>query len=386
MVEAIRIQRIKKINTDESEHVLYPKFSKNWVSQFLKRHPNLHTVRGRSIEATRIRESFPEVLKKWFEEFKRVIEELGIDIENIYNMDETGFLIETIKTSNIIISKDTRMKLQVTPGRQEWISVVECISIDRVAISPLIIFKGERLSDAWYPDDVDESWKFSCQPKGWTTNFHGLQWFQTCFEPATRERSDDACKPRVLIFNGHESHLSSEFLAHALNNNIHLLMLPPHTSHLLQPLNAEVFGLLKSAMSKCLDRLIQTGIARLEKVEWVEKYIEACPYAFTQSNIDDAWHEAGLFPFSRQKVLRKIIDPPSLERPKTPPTIVQQPTIPFHDVKSSPLDAQILHSANAHLNRMVQECTELPTPACNYIRRVTNFAEEFQAELAITRT
>ena len=93
-----------------------------------------------------------------------------------------------------------------------------------------------------------------------------------------------------------------------------------------------------------------------------------------------------MFPFSPQKVLRKIIDPPSPERPKTPPTVVQQPTILFHDVKSSPPDAQILHSANVHLNRMVQKCTELPTPARNYIRRVTNFAEEFQAELAITRT
>ena len=288
MAEAIRIQRIRKINTDESEHVSYPKLGKNWVSRFLKRHPNLHTVRGRSIEATRIRESSPEVLKKWFEEFKRVIEELGVDIENIYNMDETGFSIGTIKSSNIIINKDACMKLQAAPGHQEWISVVECISMDGVAIPPLIIFKGERLSDAWYPDDVDESWKFSCQPKGWTTNFHGLHWFRTCFEPATRERSDDARKPQVLIFDGHESHLSSEFLAHALNNNIHLLMLPPHTSHLLQPLDVGVFGPLKSAMSKCLDQLIRTGIARLEKVEWVEKYIEARPYAFTQSNIDGA--------------------------------------------------------------------------------------------------
>ena len=32
MAEAIRIQRIRKINTDKSEHISYPKLSKNWVS------------------------------------------------------------------------------------------------------------------------------------------------------------------------------------------------------------------------------------------------------------------------------------------------------------------------------------------------------------------
>ena len=232
---------------------------------------------------------------------------------------------------------------------------------------------------------MDESWKFSCQPKGWSTNFHELEWFHHCFEPATCELSDDACKLRVLIFDGHESHLSSQFLAHALDNNIHLLMLPPHTSHLLQPLDVGVFGPLKSAMSKCLDKLIRTGISRLEKVEWVEKYIEARPYAFTKSNIDGAWRGAGLFPFSPQKVIRKIIDPLSPIRPITPLPSIQQLLNPFDDIHSSLPDASVLHSTNVELNRIAEECKELKTPARNYIRHVTNFAEEFQADLAISR-
>jgi hypothetical protein len=28
----------------------------------------------------------------WFAEFKRIIDEYGIDPENIYNIDETGFI------------------------------------------------------------------------------------------------------------------------------------------------------------------------------------------------------------------------------------------------------------------------------------------------------
>ena len=81
-------------------------------------------------------------------------------------------------------------------------------------------------------------------------------------------------------------------------------MLSTHTSHLLQPLDIGVFGLLKAAMSKCLDQLIRTGISRLQKVEWVEKYMEARPLAFTKSNIEGAWRGAGLFPYSPQKVMQ----------------------------------------------------------------------------------
>ena len=123
-------------------------------------------------------------------------------------------------------------------------------------ILPIIIFKGNRLRNSWWPNNVDAMWKFSCQPLGWTTNFRGVKWFRHCFEPATREKATDGRLPHVLIFDGHDSHVSSFFLYHSLENNIHLLILPVHTSHLLQPLDVGLFGPLKSAMSVCLDALI----------------------------------------------------------------------------------------------------------------------------------
>jgi hypothetical protein len=386
MAEAIRKQRVSKINANNIELVSYPELGKLWTTRFLKRHPYLRTVRGRSIEASRVRESSPQILNGWFTGYKEVFDELQPEPENIYNMDETGFFIGTMRSSNIIIDKNTRLRLQASPGRQEWISVVECISMDGRAIPPLIIFKGTTLCDSWWPDDVDENWKFSCQPNGWSSNFHGLEWFIRCFEPATREQADGGRKPRILIFNGHDSHLTSPFLLHSLQHNIHLLMLPAHTSHLLQPLDVGVFGPLKGAMSKSLDRLIRTGINRLQKVEWVEKYMEARPLAFTKSNIEGAWRGAGLFPYSPQKVLWKIVNPPSPHQLYTPPNPIPIPITPFHQVHSSPPDASILRSANTSLNQLLDQHLPLDTPARTYVRRLANAAEVFQADLAITRT
>ena len=175
MAQAIRQQRVNKINEDAIELVSYPELGKLWSTHFLKSHPYLHTVCGRFIEASRVRESSPSILNEWFEGYKQVFDDFQPEPENIYNMDETGFFIGTMRRSNIIIDKNTHSKLQTTPGRQEWISVVECISMDGREIPPLIIFKRTTLCNSWWQDDVDETWKFSCQPNGWSSNHHGLE-------------------------------------------------------------------------------------------------------------------------------------------------------------------------------------------------------------------
>jgi hypothetical protein len=85
----------------------------------------------------------------------------------------------------VIIDTEVPMQFQAQPGRQEWITAVECICADGSSLSPMLIFKGEQLSQAWISINIPESWKFSCNTKGWTSNAHGMEWLRSCFEPAT---------------------------------------------------------------------------------------------------------------------------------------------------------------------------------------------------------
>ena len=48
-------------------------------------------------------------------------------------------------------------------------------------------------------------------------------------------------RPVLLYQNGHASHVSIELIELARLNDMHLLCLPSHTSHLLQPLDVSVF-------------------------------------------------------------------------------------------------------------------------------------------------
>ena len=144
-------------------------------------------------------------------------------------------------------------------------------------ISLLIIFKGENVMTRWIPNEVAKTWHFSCNTKGWTSNIHGELWLERCFEPMTKDKANG--HKRLLLCDGHDSHISAQFVRFCIDHHIILFLLPPHSSHLLQPLDVGVFSPLKRLMSSQLSRLYATEIVRLQKIEWLQHYVIARPNA-----------------------------------------------------------------------------------------------------------
>ena len=250
----------------------------------------------------RVKEVTQPVMLEWFEQLKSVINEFDIVPENMYNMDETGFSIGTIQKAFVVINKTEQSQSVVHPGRQEWTTIIECISADGGVLPPFLILKGKYVSQAWIPKSIlDEEWKLGASESGWTSNELGYIWLSEIFEPATREKAGE--RKRLLICDGHESHVSPKFVSFCIDHNIELVLLVPHSSHLTQPLDVGVFGPLKSAVSRALDRLLRLGITRLEKVEFVEQYMKGRADAFTSRNIKGGWRGSGLFPLSASKIL-----------------------------------------------------------------------------------
>ncbi|GFR80196.1 tigger transposable element-derived protein [Elysia marginata] len=63
-------------------------------------------------------------------------------------------------------------------------------------------------------------------------------------------------KQVILILDNHKSHLSLEALEFAKKKCIHILTLPPHTSHKTQPLDRTVFGPLKTYFNAAANALM----------------------------------------------------------------------------------------------------------------------------------
>jgi DDE superfamily endonuclease len=292
-------------------------------------------------------------------------------------MDESGFAIGEIEATKCIINAKIRQQFQSKPGRQEWVTAIECICADGTAIPPLIIFKAKKLLTEWVPADICNEWRVACNTKGWTSNEHGMKWLRQCFEPLTREKATG--RYRLLICDGHDSHITGELIGHYMDHNIVLFILPPHSSHLTQPFDVGVFRPLKKYMSNAIQPLIQTGVARIQKVEWLTAYVAAHRNAFTIQNIRGGFRGTGIYPFLPTKVLNRLESyPPSQDqtRPSTPPISIT----PFNDavLTSSPTDMNAIRRANIALNEQVQSGQPLTSSAKKYVPYLTQGYERVQ--------
>jgi hypothetical protein len=111
---------------------------------------------------------------------------------------------------------------------------------------------------------------------------------------------------RLLILDGHDSHQSLEFQELCKENNIYTLCMPPHSSHLLQPLDVVCFSKLKRAYSREIEALIRHHINHITKLEFLPSFKAAFDRSFTSADICSAFRGAGLIPFQPDVVLSKL--------------------------------------------------------------------------------
>jgi len=116
---------------------------------------------------------------------------------------------------------------------------------------------------------------------------------------------------RLLILDNHESHTTPEFRDFCTENNIFLLWMPPHTSHLLQPLDVGCFSPLKTAFGKVNQHLIRNRIFHIRKEDFLVSFYKAYSQVFTQTNIQAGFRGSGLHPFNPQAVLSLLGSVPS---------------------------------------------------------------------------
>ena len=209
-------------------------------------------------------------MKTWF----RAVTELSLQYQytsdRIYNMDESGFAVGESQSSRALVNIREKSSWKVIAGRQEWITALECISAAGVPLPPLAIFKAKHRNTGWIPPHTLRNWRFSTSTCGWTSDSHAFEWLTTVFEPMTRPA--DPTLHGLLVVDGHGSHITANVIAHCMEHAIDLLILPPHTLHMLQPLDVGVFSPLKRALAAETDAVSRLDTGRIQRVEWTDVY------------------------------------------------------------------------------------------------------------------
>ncbi|KAI1002842.1 hypothetical protein K3495_g5366 [Podosphaera aphanis] len=110
----------------------------------MQRNSEVPTCIGRSIEASRIDGTHPDLLSEFYARFRELQSRYNVDQRNIWNMDEHGIAHEVCANSMVLASSGKKRTCVKSPQSQEWVSIIEIISVSRQSIRPLIIFKGSN--------------------------------------------------------------------------------------------------------------------------------------------------------------------------------------------------------------------------------------------------
>jgi len=67
--------------------------------------------------------------------------------------------------------------------------------------------------------------------------------------------------------DGYRSYITANVIAYCIEYTIDMLILPPHTSHMLQPLDVSVFAPLKRALASKTDAASRLDSGRIPRSE-----------------------------------------------------------------------------------------------------------------------
>lgn len=354
--------------------------SKNWSHRFCKRWSSqLDTRYLRAMDYSRHKADSKQSYELYFELLKEKIHQYEILPQNTYNMDEKGFMIGVMGKSKRIFSKATfkrdKKLTNLQDGSREWITVIATICADHTWLPPALIYGGQQdsLQDSWLQDlDVKKhNTFFQASPSGWTNDELAFAWMSTIFERYSKPKAGRDW--RLLIVDGHGSHINMQFLQYCQDHRILVAVFPPHATHRLQPLDVSLFSPLATYYTQELDRFItnSAGISRVTKRDFFRLFWPTFSKAFTQSNIASGWRKTGLYPFEPAAVLDTLKSPDS-SRPGT-----------ADSSHSSTISMSNIRASQRLMKEVRQELPRLDSTTANKVNKLTTTFLDVTTQLAL---
>ena len=122
-------------------------------------------------------------------------------------------------------------------------------------------------------------------------------------------------RPLLLMLDGHVSHYQPELVRLAAKESIILFCLPPHCTHLAQPLDKGVFSPLKTYWPQECARFMENNPGELvTKRNFSVIFSQAWYRAMTTKTIVPSFRAPGVYPFNREAIHVPDLYKPTCDR------------------------------------------------------------------------
>ncbi|CAH2102386.1 unnamed protein product [Euphydryas editha] len=301
--------RINNIQTPFKNNVRGP----DWFINFRKRH-RLSIKKAQAVEFVRRKMTDPFVIAEYFDLLENTLRDFNLfeSPQVIWNLDETSMCLDPSRTK--VVGQINKPCARTTHGTgKENITVLTGASASGKKLPPLIVFKGKFVWDQWMADldpvDYDFEISYAASAKGWMETDIFFNYIEKVLIPNLGEQ-----RPVLVIYDGHSTHVNVRVVQLAIQNNIIILKLPPHTSHLLQPMDIAVFKSFKTIWdAKLVDwQRRNVGTKMPKKV-----FAQALADTWQQTSSDvikSGFKKAGIYPFNKHVIPVHMYNPDAYRR------------------------------------------------------------------------
>ncbi|KAG7211961.1 hypothetical protein KM043_011166 [Ampulex compressa] len=266
----------------------HSKVSYGWLAKFKKRHGiRLIDMHGEKASADQ------DGADIFVDDFKKMIEEENINLENIYNMGESGLLWKALPTKTATGDEETNSGANL---RKDRITIGLCANaLGTHKIMPLVIYPYKNPKALKH--EVSLSVIFRTQVNAWMDRAIFLDWFEHHFKPCVQKyQAEKQISGKViLLLDNCEGHKISPGFQE--DDDFKIVYLPPNTTSLIQPINQGIIEKTKRLFRhKLLQRVLtyENGITEFYKDYTLKNCIDTLSISWseiTENNIRNAWNK-----------------------------------------------------------------------------------------------
>ena len=280
------------IKITDQTHLLTTYQCKDWWYAFLCRHPKLSMHSPEPLQLARATACTEEAIRRWYVGFEQFLQVHGVvDPSCIWNADETGCPLCPSTAGKVLCLSGTKDVYQITGSSKEQLTTLCAISASGNIIPPMHVFPGQRFK--YHPlEGCVPGTYFGKSLSGWMTTELFYGWMVNHFALQIPPQ-----RPVVLLVDGHSTHIDIETSSFCQENGILLYCLPPHSSHITQPLDVGFYGPFKQSWKKAVAEFnIQNFGKSVTKETFAAVFRRAYDDTVKVGTIVNAFRNSGIFP------------------------------------------------------------------------------------------
>ena len=305
------------------------KVSKQWVKRLVNGNGELCQAIAVPIERDRAEVTHAQ-LDAFYNQFTE--QTRGVHQQLVFNMDEVGFS-RKVRCPNfpcVVTSEYKGMKVEAIPpeGYDPTFTMVACVNLTGGWLPPLVVIPRKTLPWEFLGEYVwaQHDCYFEFKASGFANGNIIAAWYDNVFLPRLEDMRATlklGKAPAVLLCDGFRGHATEWLKSRAALDNVRLVFLPAHSSHITQPLDRYVFANIKQAYGACrLSQLETLGDRTSRKLK---KILMAFYRSVDPFTVRASWADVGIratwkpdgdligIEVTKEKVMGQHVEMPLLE-------------------------------------------------------------------------